>query len=427
MTGISRLDLQLTHRCNLRCSYCYAAGPAAPRPDLSPEVADAAVDLLLSGSGEHSRLTLELWGGEPFLRPDLIERTATRAKQLAARGGRRLAVGAATNVTLLDARALDLVERCELSLSLSVDGDAEGCASRRLPDGRPAFPLIEAGLAAVSRRWPGRLPPVRMTVAPAQVDHLLSGVRWLLELGFVRLAIAPASGARWTPALTERYDEQMASVVDGVAAHFFASAPGPPPELSPLMHRLGLLRVQQRCGALPQLAGTCGAGATLLAVDTEGALYPCHRFVTRRGPDPATCLGSVATGAVATELGERLRTLDAARLRCGACPQRGLCGFVCPAVQWQTTGGVQDVPDAICWFNERIARAARRLHRTLAEHTAYQRWIDAWLLRDPDGRLMEPLARAQAAPEALLEQASAHLEALGVPLDEPPTAAGGER
>ena len=68
---LSQLELHLTQRCNLRCDYCYAAERGG-RPDLSPEVADAATDLLLSSPAPRRRLSF--WGGEPFLKPDLIER-----------------------------------------------------------------------------------------------------------------------------------------------------------------------------------------------------------------------------------------------------------------------------------------------------------------------------------------------------------------
>jgi len=413
VTGIARLDLQLTHRCNLRCSYCYAAGPGSARPDLEPALADAAVDLLMERCGEREHLTLELWGGEPFLRPDLIAQVASRARRGAERLGRRLTVGLATNATLLDEAALDLVERHGLALSLSIDGAAPGNAERRLPDGRPAFERIAAGLRAVRRRWPQRTLAARMTVAPALADRLLAGARWLLEQGVGRLAVAPASGVRWSPAQTATYDEQLGGLVDLIAARLTTPSAPEPPELSPLMHRLGLLRVQQRCGTLPRLAGHCGAGDKLVAVDTDGALYPCHRFVTRRAPPAGARLGHVSRGLDPGPLRDALARLHADELRCGACPERGLCGFLCVAVQWRQSGAFDQVPDDICWYNRRVVRAARRLHAAGRDNPTYQRWIDAWLARDPDGRVMEPLARAQSAPEDLLARAQKHLRALG--------------
>ena len=58
--------LEVTRRCNLRCSFCFADG-AAPEPDM--DELKAAVDTIL----RQGRVLVQLSGGEPSLRDDLPE------------------------------------------------------------------------------------------------------------------------------------------------------------------------------------------------------------------------------------------------------------------------------------------------------------------------------------------------------------------
>ncbi|NPV75952.1 MAG: radical SAM protein [Anaerolineae bacterium] len=70
-----RMDLALTYRCNNDCSHCYNAMPR-PRPELMTEEWKRILDRLWENRIPHIVFT----GGEPTLRPDLVELIAHAQK-----------------------------------------------------------------------------------------------------------------------------------------------------------------------------------------------------------------------------------------------------------------------------------------------------------------------------------------------------------
>ena len=66
---ITNIRISLASRCNLSCIYCHREGERSPRATLSaPEIAE--ILRVANGFGIRS---VKFTGGEPLLRPDLME------------------------------------------------------------------------------------------------------------------------------------------------------------------------------------------------------------------------------------------------------------------------------------------------------------------------------------------------------------------
>lgn len=108
-------NLELTNRCNLKCTFCPTADGRMDRP--RGVMDDALFRRVLDGAGPLEFALLFQWG-EPLLHP----RFATLAAEAAARGIRTLVT---TNGTLLDARRIEgLLAAGVDRVTISVDGDA---------------------------------------------------------------------------------------------------------------------------------------------------------------------------------------------------------------------------------------------------------------------------------------------------------------
>ena len=108
--------LNLTHNCNLRCSYCYA-GPKIQRT-MDLKTALNAVDFLASQTKDCCTITF--FGGEPLLEFPLIQNVVDyTSKKYGANIGFRMS----TNGTLLTKEILQFFDRHDIYFALSIDGD----------------------------------------------------------------------------------------------------------------------------------------------------------------------------------------------------------------------------------------------------------------------------------------------------------------
>jgi cyclic pyranopterin phosphate synthase len=144
------LRLSVTDRCNFRCAYCLPNG--CPRGSGDQPLSVAEIERLVRGFADVGFWKVRLTGGEPTLRPDVIE----LVNRVAATPGVRH-VGLTTNGYRLRAIAKDLAEAGLTCLNVSVDS---------------LDPDRFAALTGVSR-----------------LDHVLAGVEAALAARIMRVKV----------------------------------------------------------------------------------------------------------------------------------------------------------------------------------------------------------------------------------------------
>jgi radical SAM protein with 4Fe4S-binding SPASM domain len=149
-----------TYDCNLHCPYCEASAGKAAENELSTEEVKRLIDDL----GHMGVKRFLISGGEPLLRPDLVEimKYATR---------RHLKLGLVTNGFFVEDRWNEL-KRFEYFLYFtSIDGTPE--YTNRMRGNREAFQRAMKGLELFGRlRVPVRM--VNTVVHPGNIDQLES-------------------------------------------------------------------------------------------------------------------------------------------------------------------------------------------------------------------------------------------------------------
>ncbi len=318
--SIANLTVNLTNRCNLRCTHCYNRGHASP---------DAPIEALVAGiRGAEAILddgaSLVVLGGEPLLDPP---RLLALLDGCAGLFGQRPVVST-NGTTVTPALARDLAERrVEVQVSL----DHHLAAEHDLIRGRGSW------------------------------EKALSGVRCLLEAG--AYTILCRVYARGDEAQLEPYLEMAAELgvqevrfipLRGVGAG--AAEPGRlPDQLATLRALVTLLRRR------PELAGllardwfsiaatllgrgrgrtSCGIGRRVALLDSDGLVYPCPNHCA---PEHAAGsllerpLEEIVRGSVIFA-GMRQRYRVERYSRCAACPFRGWCAGDCRGEVLALTG-----------------------------------------------------------------------------------------
>ena len=249
----------VTHRCNLRCSYCYEA-----RKDSRSMSEDTALRVmerefaLAASSSDVDELLFDFLGGEPFLEFGLIRRLAERTwSEL--RPVPYL-FSATTNGTVLDddAKAWLRAHSDRFKVVLSLDGVRSAQETNR-PGSYGAIDMDFFREVYADQ-------PVKMTVSPETVGSFAEGVTELVGDGF---CVAPsfAWGAPWTEHAIREYGRQL-----GILARWFLDHPG---------HEL-IPQFQKRLCAVLDEEGPprlCGTGRRMATYDVDGRAYPCHMFL----------------------------------------------------------------------------------------------------------------------------------------------------
>lgn len=251
--------LVITHRCNLRCRYCYETRkdartmtPAMARTIIERELARTAA------SSDADEILFDFLGGEPFLEFPLMREIAewTWSEPRAV----PYLFSVTTNGTVLDATAKDWLrnnaERFKVVLSL------DGVRSAQETNRPGSADLIDMEFF----REVYADQPVKMTISPESVGDFAAGVCALMDSGFL---VAPsfAYGAAWTDASIREYSKQLAALGRWFLDHSNI-------DLIPQFQKT--LAVALDSGPIRRM---CGTGRMMATYDVDGREYPCHLFL----------------------------------------------------------------------------------------------------------------------------------------------------
>ena len=200
MVGTSSLILTLTRQCNLRCSYCPTAKDGWPV--LSTSAIDQAIDLFLS---LYDKGQIKLFGGEPFLEPELIRYVLEKVRQ-----EKRIdKVYVSTNGLGLNSEWMTYFKAYPKAIvTISLDGKPADhrrmrrAISENVPDCYDHVVSLLPKLLTVPRLV------ITQTIAPATAKNAFNNFRHLRELGFTRFNFLPGYFIPWK-------EEQLISLREG--------------------------------------------------------------------------------------------------------------------------------------------------------------------------------------------------------------------
>lgn len=355
-TPVRTFMLYVTEECNLRCKYCFVE--KRPRR-MTRETALRAVDFFFSqdASGAAYDLQLNFFGGEPFLEVDLMEQVCRYAVAPRPNNSRRTLLAVTTNGTLFGPRIEALLRQFRMHVLLSLDGGPEvTAADRPYVSGRSSYATAAGNL----RRFVDAAADVmvRTTFHPGALD-LVGRVEHLLAAGAPRIALCPVMESDWEPhvgALERAYE----ALGDWMIAR---SGPDGIPPLEVTRQLLLDWHRARQGQARPRRP--CRVGHSLLGVDPEGNVMPCHRFLYR----PQDWLGSVGQPEVFSHKRREFVELDSSRMAeaCRGCVAEPICGGGCRLVALDRGLGLHDVHPGHCLPMRAHVRMVARLYECLLE------------------------------------------------------------
>ena len=217
-SGIERLLLMVTRSCQLRCGYCFVdkseSGPSMPLP-----TAHRAVDLLMRS--ERPSLEIQLFGGEPTSRWDVVTGVMDYATRHPARAGRELHFVLTTNGVAIDAERVARLADQPVTVLFSLDGDQ--LAHRRYrpvhrgpdatwnEDDAATWVRIDRTVELLNAhpiRWFANI-----VLPPAAADEVEARYAWARARGVPALQLNYAVGMLWDAATTRTFLTGLAAVL----------------------------------------------------------------------------------------------------------------------------------------------------------------------------------------------------------------------
>ena len=274
---IKSMCLNISHRCNLACKYCFAkegtyGGQAS---DMSLEISKKAIDFLIKHSGKRRFLEVDFFGGEPMLNFDVVKSTVEYAKVQAKKANKTFRFTITTNGIIYDEEQINFINDNMSNIVISIDGREQVHNNARpFKGGQTSY--------GNALKYAKKLRSIR-----GDKDYYIRGTYTALNLdfskdvisindqGFDQISIEPVVlPTNHIMAIKQEHIEKIKAEYEILAKeylerrktdkwfnffHFMINFEGGPCE-------------KKRVNA-------CSAGNEYVAVAPDGLIYPCHQFV----------------------------------------------------------------------------------------------------------------------------------------------------
>jgi len=349
--AIGTIVFEATHKCDLRCHYCFVREFYPDDADLSFDAAKQVIDAFAVDGQTNS---LGFFGGEPLMAWDLVLQVHAYAT---AKLRNPLSWSMTTNGTLLTPKRASWLARNRFGFIVSLDGNEQHNALRETVDGRNSYKLVRRGLgllrdAGISNYTLRGTFTARILDEnnPNAVVDRIEHLNQLCDEGFgnhvsvepVDLSESRCIGKKDEKFETRDKDKLLSSFSEmyyQVAQWFVRRARE---GKKPRFHHMG--KLFQRLLYAQHGASECGAGHGYLSVSSNGDLYACHR-------EQSSYVGNIWKGGIDERL--RAKWLDNRlyqREQCLTCPIRWWCGGGCREASVGAYGNIARPVEIDCAF-----------------------------------------------------------------------------
>lgn len=369
---VKTITFQVTEQCSLACTYCYETHKTNKRMKL--EDAKKFIDLLIEESykedsfvyvGHTKALVIEFIGGEPLMEIELIHEImdyfiykTTSEKHI---WSVNFMISMISNgVSYFDHRVQDLFDKYKnrLSFSMSMDGCKElHDACRVFHNGEGSYDIVEKACVHYLTNYDPNM-QTKMTIAPENIHYIEKAFLNLLRLNYKVIFANPIYETNWTEEHASIYYKQLKKVADII--------------IERKLYNEVYISIFDNTMFTPMRdednQNYCGSTGSMLALDCEGDIYPCIRFMK-------TSLGCkqkpIKIGDIHSGIGRKpedrklVNLLDSITRKsqstqeCINCTIASGCGW-CTALNYQETGSVNKRLTNIC--NMHKARALANVY-----------------------------------------------------------------
>lgn len=359
---VKSMCINISHDCNLRCEYCFAAkGDFGQGRCLMPlETAKKAIDFIIANSGTRRNLEVDFFGGEPLMNFDVVKQTVEYARSIEKKYNKHFRFTITTNGLLLDDDKIEYINREMNNAVLSLDGRKEVNDRLRVtPNGKGCYDVIVPKYQKLVDGRGDKDYYIRGTFTKYNLDFT-EDVLHFRDLGFDQLSIEPVVSDpkldysikyEDLPRVFEEYERLAQTIINsrkkGDYYNFFHF----------------MIDLNQGPCAIKRLRG-CGCGNEYVAVTPQGDIYPCHQFVGNEDYK----MGNLHDGTFNTDMKEDFAKANVySKENCKDCWAKFYCSGGCNANNYQYEGDIRKSHKTSCELEKKRLECAIMIKAALAE------------------------------------------------------------
>ncbi len=360
---IKSMCINISHDCNLRCEYCFAAKGdfGQGRCLMSLNTAKKAIDFIIANSGTRHNLEVDFFGGEPLMNFDVVKQTVEYARSIEKQHNKNFRFTITTNGLLLDDEKIDFINREMHNCVLSLDGRKEVNDKLRVtPNGKGCYDIIVPKYQKLVSQRGDKDYYIRGTFTTFSKDFT-ADVLHMKELGFEQLSIEPVVSdpkldysikENDLPMVFNEYERLAKTLIDmrkrGEYFNFFHF----------------MIDLDQGPCAIKRLRG-CGCGNEYVAVTPQGDIYPCHQFVG----EEQWKMGNLNDGTFDQDMKLRFARANVySKENCKNCWAKFYCSGGCNANNYQYEGDILKSHKVGCELEKKRLECAIMIKAALADY-----------------------------------------------------------
>jgi len=350
----------VAHDCNLRCKYCFAGTGdfGHDRGLMSNEVGEAAVEYIISHSGNRKNCEIDFFGGEPLMNMPVVKHVVSYVRKREQETGKVFKLTLTTNGILLNDETIAYLNDNHISLVLSLDGRKE-VHDRMRPNigGKGSYEQALKNFKKTVRSRNGQDYYLRGTFTAYNPDFT-ADVLDMADQGFDILSVEPVVAKDEDYAFTDKDLPQLFAEYDKLTqAYLNRRREGN----GFFFFHFNMDLSNGPCVA-KRLSG-CGAGHEYYAVASNGDMYPCHQFVGRE----KYLLGTIFEGVQKKDMPAYFRNSHVLnKEKCRDCWARFFCSGGCHANADLFNGDIRKPYEFGCELQKKRLECALMVQASIA-------------------------------------------------------------
>ena len=302
----THLEMILTTRCNLRCSYCFEKDTDRLK-DMTSEIGIKALDEYIK-SNLPIKQEIVFFGGEPFVNWQLLKQLIIHARKLQS-DPNKLDLSIVTNGTIIPKEAESFLAKYQVLIMVSLDlGINNHDKHRRTNNDKPTFNLTLDSIKRLKKA--GNNVIIRSTITPDSTNDLVSTYELCKELGVSVWYLSRVTGVHWKESDLNDLKLNLESLFNKYHRDSIIDN-----------SKLKIAQVDYIKEGV--INAPCNAGKFNVAIDPDGNIFGCSRLATTSELNGSLKLGTSFNGI---DLIQRKRLVDAIQ-------KSG-----CPAINFEETG-----------------------------------------------------------------------------------------